>query len=118
MADDDLFAPPDLPWQRLAPQYRTLVRLSSAISMFVVSSIAAILVGVLSHQWWISAIIWAVFAVLYLIRWVVAGRAWRAWGYAEREEDLYLTHGVLFRQLTAVPYGRMQLVEVESGPLQ
>ena len=36
----------------------------------------------------------------------------------EREDDLYITHGVLFRSLVAVPYGRMQLVEVASGPLE
>ena len=36
----------------------------------------------------------------------------------EREDDLYITHGVMFRTLVAVPYGRMQLVEVESGPLE
>jgi len=48
----------------------------------------------------------------------LAERSWRSWGYLEREDDLYLTHGVLFRRLIAVPYGRMQLVEVESGPLE
>ena len=46
------------------------------------------------------------------------GRTWRSWGYVEREDDLYITHGVLFRSLVAVPYGRMQLVEVASGPLE
>ena len=30
---------------------------------------------------------------------------------------ILITHGVMFRNLIAVPYGRMQLVEVESGPL-
>ncbi len=49
---------------------------------------------------------------------MVVARNWRSWGYAERDTDLYLTHGVLFRRLVAVPYGRMQVVEVTSGPLQ
>jgi membrane protein YdbS with pleckstrin-like domain len=52
------------------------------------------------------------------IRLVLVGRTWRSWGYVEREDDLYITHGVLFRSLVAVPYGRMQLVEVQSGPLE
>ena len=39
-------------------------------------------------------------------------------GYAEREEDLYITHGVMFRRLVVVPYGRMQYVDVQSGPLE
>ena len=28
-----------------------------------------------------------------------------------------MRHGVLFRRLVVVPYGRMQLVEVSAGPL-
>jgi membrane protein YdbS with pleckstrin-like domain len=44
-------------------------------------------------------------------------RRWRAWGYAERERDLMIRHGVLVRRLTIVPYGRMQFVDVKQGPL-
>ncbi|OYO18725.1 hypothetical protein CGZ93_14440 [Enemella dayhoffiae] len=43
---------------------------------------------------------------------------WRSWGYAELADDLYVTRGLWFRRLTAVPYGRMQVVEVESGPIE
>ena len=52
-----------------------------------------------------------------MARYVFLARTWRSWGYVEREDDLYITHGVWFRTLTAVPYGRMQLVEVQSGPV-
>jgi membrane protein YdbS with pleckstrin-like domain len=41
----------------------------------------------------------------------------RAWGYAERDDDLMITRGVLQRQLVVVPYGRMQFVDVTAGPL-
>ena len=50
-------------------------------------------------------------------QWFRVARWVRAWGYAERESDLYLTHGLWFKELTVVPYGRMQAVKVESGPL-
>lgn len=53
-----------------------------------------------------------------LIGWVVIGRASRSWGYAERDEDLYIKRGTLFRQVIAVPYGRMQFVEVTAGPVE
>ena len=49
--------------------------------------------------------------------WVVIGRRWRAWGYAEREKDLVIRRGVLVRRLTIVPYGRLQFVDVKQGPL-
>ena len=50
--------------------------------------------------------------------WWVIGRNARSWGYAEREEDLYIKHGVMFRRLVVVPYGRMQYVDVQAGPLE
>ena len=41
----------------------------------------------------------------------------RAWGYAEREDDLLVRRGVLLRRTSVVPYGRMQYVDVTAGPL-
>ncbi|MFF0161930.1 PH domain-containing protein [Streptomyces sp. NPDC005263] len=64
---------------------------------------------------------WAAFALLPLVLmawgWVMLGRNWRSWRYAERADDLLISRGVLWREETVVPYGRMQLVEVTSGPV-
>src|ERR1700678_2330886 len=49
---------------------------------------------------------------------VVAGRRVRAWGYAERAEDLLVRRGVMFRRTSVIPYGRMQYVEVTAGPFE
>jgi len=49
--------------------------------------------------------------------WVVIRGRYRAWGYCERDEDLLVRHGLLFRQLSVVPYGRMQFVDVSAGPI-
>ena len=48
----------------------------------------------------------------------VAGRRVRAWGYAERAEDLLVRRGVMFRRTSVIPYGRMQYVEVTAGPFE
>jgi membrane protein YdbS with pleckstrin-like domain len=57
---------------------------------------------------------------------VLAGTAWGMWlivrqvtahAWAERDDDLIVKRGRLFRSLTVVPYGRMQYVEVSAGPL-
>ncbi|MGC9974575.1 MAG: PH domain-containing protein, partial [Gaiellaceae bacterium] len=45
-------------------------------------------------------------------------RRFRAWGYAEREDDLLVRRGVLFSRLSVVPYGRMQFIDVSAGPLE
>ncbi|GHE87728.1 PH domain-containing protein [Streptomyces fumanus] len=65
---------------------------------------------------------WAAFALLPLAAlawgWVLLERNWRSWRYAERADDLLISRGVLWREETVVPYGRMQLVEVTSGPVE
>ncbi|MFF4270072.1 PH domain-containing protein [Streptomyces sp. NPDC001536] len=65
---------------------------------------------------------WAAFALLPLTvmawGWVMLGRNWASWRYAERADDLLISRGVLWREETVVPYGRMQLVEVTSGPVE
>jgi uncharacterized protein len=52
------------------------------------------------------------------IGWVLVGRRYRSWGYAEREDDLLIRRGVLFSRLSVVPYGRMQFIDVSAGPLE
>ena len=59
---------------------------------------------------------WSLIGIaLAWIAWHAAGPASvQRWGYAERDEDVYLTQGLFSRTLTCVPYGRMQLVNVGS----
>lgn len=114
---DDLFAPPQYDWKRLAPPYRTLRRLTTGIAA-VVFLVPAVIFGIVTQLWWVSAIAIAVGLAFTVPRWLLIERHYRSWGYVERDDDLYITHGVMFRTLVAVPYGRMQLVEVESGPLE
>ena len=115
---DELFAPPAYDWNRLSPNYRSLRRLTTLIFVPIFFLIPAIGVWVLADLWWLAVILVVLGGLIAGVRLGLIERTWRSWGYVEREDDLYLTHGVLFRTLIAVPYGRMQLVEVESGPLE
>ncbi len=115
---DELFAPPAYAWKRLSPAYRSLRRLTTLVVAPLLFSVPALLLGLVFDLWWVSAVLWALAAVIVVLRWSLIERTWRSWGYVEREDDLYITHGVVFRSLVAVPYGRMQLVEVGSGPLE
>ncbi|MFI8263998.1 MULTISPECIES: PH domain-containing protein [unclassified Streptomyces] len=76
----------------------------------------ALLLGLTAGPAWAAA--GAVWLVALVWGWVVLGRNWRSWRYAERADDLLISRGVLWRAQTVVPYGRMQLVEVTSGPLE
>ena len=115
---DDLFAPPAYAWQRLCPRYQSLRRVTTLVFAPVLLTIPALVVGLAFDLWWLAGIFWGLAVVIVVVRWVLIGRTYRSWGYVEREDDLYITSGVLFRSLVAVPYGRMQLVEVASGPLE
>ena len=42
----------------------------------------------------------------------------RAIGYAERDDDLLIRGGIFFQRTMAVPYGRMQYVDIGVGPVE
>jgi len=115
---DELFAPPEYEWHRLAPRYQSLRRVTTLVVAPVLLTVPALVVGLALGWWWLSAVLWGLAVVIVVVRWVLVGRTYCSWGYVERADDLYITSGILFRSLVAVPYGRMQLVEVASGPLE
>lgn len=114
---DDLFAPPDTAWQRVSPSLarmrRTLLAVATVLMLLVVA--AAKLLLDLPLLW--VAPPTALVLALAAVGWWLIGRNARRWGYAERDDDLYITRGALFRTLVVVPYGRMQFVDVQAGPL-
>lgn len=67
---------------------------------------------------WVLVPLLVVGLVAVVLGWLLIDRNARSWGYAERDEDLYIKHGVMFRKLVVVPYGRMQFVDVNAGPLE
>jgi uncharacterized protein len=114
---DQVFAPPGEAWQRVSPRLADLRRLLLLMwaggGTLVVAGLGWWLI-----RWWFAALVVAVGVVLIVWGLWLIHRNWQAWGYAEREDDLLVTRGVLFKELTVVPYGRMQFVDVKSGPLE
>ncbi|RYZ40458.1 MAG: hypothetical protein EOO71_15960 [Myxococcaceae bacterium] len=45
-------------------------------------------------------------------------RAHERWGWALREHDLVISHGVLLQQVVSIPAGRIQHVDVHQGPIE
>ncbi|MGA4507785.1 PH domain-containing protein [Propionibacteriaceae bacterium G1746] len=113
---DALFAPPTERWTPVSPKFVTVETISLFLGwpLFIIASLVPTIIWA---PWWVPALIglfWVVFLSWRL--WAVRRTA-RTWAYAERDTDLYVTHGLLFKQLVVVPYGRMQVVEVSAGPL-
>jgi membrane protein YdbS with pleckstrin-like domain len=111
----DLFTPA-ANWQRLPDRYVTVRRLGALAYNLVTTVVVALTVGFIVDWTWaggvaVAGLAWTAWRVIRAGRWV------RTFGYAEREEDLLITHGLWNKRLTAIPYGRMLSVNVESGPI-
>ncbi|MCL2455481.1 MAG: PH domain-containing protein [Micrococcales bacterium] len=116
--DDTLLSPFDpagLTWTRVSPRLVTARLVVAGVwlaVLLVVTVVVAVLVGIA----WVWAAPAAVLALLVWVVWLVP-RQVRALGYAERDDDLLIVRGIMFRTLVVVPYGRMQYVDVQAGPL-
>ena len=115
---DDLFAPPAEAWQRVSPRLAVLRR--ALLAFWCGAGLLALVVA-----WWLFSldgrlVAAAVVALLGLAAWGwwLVGRAVARWGYVETAEELAITRGSLYRRLVVVPYGRMQYVDVQAGPLE
>jgi uncharacterized protein len=113
---DVVFAPPGERWQRVSPRLATVRRISMSVACGVPLLLVTALAALSGWTWaWLLVL---PFVVALVWGWVLIGRQVPAWGYAEREDDLLITHGLLFKSLVVVPYGRMQFVDVQAGPLE
>jgi hypothetical protein len=53
-----------------------------------------------------------------LTTWKVPGVRYRNWSYEVAEEALELRHGVIERVHSAIPYYRVQYVDINQGPIE
>ena len=63
---------------------------------------------------WVVVTLASVLSVLSLV--LVPFRV-RSYRYVTRQDDFVFARGVVFQRLVAVPYGRLQLVDINRGPL-
>ena len=63
---------------------------------------------------WVVVALASVLSVLSLV--LVPFRV-RSYRYVTRQDDFVFARGVVFQRLVAVPYGRLQLVDINRGPL-
>ncbi len=105
----------DLAWTPVSTRLAT-ARLTVLALWLGPLLLAAVVAAVLSGVAWL----WVLPAVLVAfggwVLWLVP-RQVHALSYAEREDDLLIRRGIMFRSLVVVPYGRMQYVDVTAGPL-
>ena len=116
--------PPGITWQRVSPKYITVRLVQWAVANLAAVLILSLpLILVLSGWWawlplWLAITVPAVTLVLAVWRLALIPRQVRAIGYAERDDDLLVRGGIFFQRTLAVPYGRMQYVDIAVGPVE
>ena len=104
-------------WVRVSPRLviaRRIVLAIAAIPAVVIITVLALLPDVADA---IPLTLSGVGLATFVWAWWLIGRRVRSYAYSEREDDLLVASGILFRRLAIVPYGRMQLVDVTAGPI-
>jgi uncharacterized protein len=115
-SDDAVFASPSGDWTPVSPKLAAARRLTLIFGYGPVI-IGGVLVALspLARIW---SVVYAVIALIVFVwAWWLIGRRVASYGYAERKDDLLVVSGILVKRLVIVPYGRMQMVDLRSGPI-
>lgn len=102
-------------WHQISRRYVVSQLVQELILILIVLAAAAVVATVWGQTWaWIPA---GVITLITLVTLVILPRQARAIGYMLRDDDLVFRKGLLWQRMVAVPYGRMQLVDITQGPL-
>jgi uncharacterized protein len=102
-------------WRRVSPKY-VWVDLVGVIVGWLVFAAATSVPYWVTRQPWLLVFPAAVLVILILLA-AFTPRRVRSIGYRLRDDDLLFRRGLMFQRFVAVPYGRMQLVDINRGPL-
>ncbi len=108
-------------WTRVSPKL-VWTELVTTVLVGVVVTAGFVLLGVVNGGFGRPAgVVWTgigiAIGIVALVTAVLTPRRVRSIGYALRDDDLVFRRGLMWQRFTAVPYGRMQLVDVARGPL-
>lgn len=105
----------DIAFQQVCPK---LIKVRVTIAAISLAAVALAIVAIAlatgaAWVWWGLVLPGGLF--LWLM-WLLP-RQVRAIGYATTDSDFIIRRGIMFRKLSAVPYGRIQFVDVSEGPV-
>jgi hypothetical protein len=80
-------------------------------------AVAGGIVATVLTGWWWPAAVGILPLILVLQGLALTPRRVRALGYLDGEEDLTFASGIMFRGVTTIPYGRVQSVKIDEGPI-
>ncbi|QIM19157.1 PH domain-containing protein [Leucobacter coleopterorum] len=117
-AYSDAGTPDEQPWQRVSSKYAWAdLALNLLLVLAVCVAFVIVFVGTEGDVPLFPLIAIPAVALILLINALLAFRRVKAIGYKLRKDDLLFRRGIMFERIVAVPYGRLQLVDVNRGPL-
>ncbi len=105
---------PETEWQRVSPKYIPVDMISTLVFGAIATAIAFVPFWLGWAEGWLLGV---GTGALFVIVLTLTPRRVRAIGYLLRDDDLLFRRGIMFQRFVAVPYGRMQLVDISRGPL-
>lgn len=102
-------------WHQLSTKY-VIGQVIGYIVLLVLIAAAVLTLWLMFEATWPFIPGGIIFAIT-LVTLVVTPRQARSIGYQLREDDLVFRRGILWQRMVAVPYGRLQLVDITHGPL-
>ena len=116
--------PPTEAWLRPSPRFSTMRRAQAA----VLTAVACVLVILFTAFLYLTGgsppslpgagvVLVAILLAGFVLDRFLQRRV-RAWAYCERADDLLVKRGVMISRLSVIPYGRMQFIDVVSGPVE
>ena len=103
-------------WRRVSSKYVVVDFVSTLIWSLVFTAASTLPAWLFDWGvwWWTLPI---VFGAIMLVTLILTPRRVRSIGYRLRDDDLLFRRGIMFQRFVAVPFGRMQLVDITRGPL-
>lgn len=105
----------DSAWQRVSPKYIVVDVVGYVISGLAAT--AASFVPMFAFGWSFAWVFPVAVGALSLLMVALTPRRVRSIGYQLRPDDLLFRRGIMWKRVVAVPYGRMQLVDINRGPI-
>jgi membrane protein YdbS with pleckstrin-like domain len=105
---------PEATWRRVSPKLVWVELVSGAVFLLVVLAIGVV---ALLLSIWLVAVPLGVVAIISVVNLALTRRRVRSIGYQLRDDDLLFRRGIMWQRFVAVPYGRMQLVDINRGPV-
>jgi membrane protein YdbS with pleckstrin-like domain len=102
-------------WQRVSPKLIVVDLVAGALFLVLTAGGSVVFLLVL-HVIWLAVVL-AALAIGGLVNLILVPRRVRSIGYQLRDDDLLFRRGIMWQRFVAVPYGRMQLVDINRGPI-